>query len=74
MNSNSCALLSDSTIKCWGYNVNGQLGDGSNTENLPWAFERDLLKLNNNTKIFVYDHTVGLMNYFRVIFKYLRRF
>lgn len=50
------------------------LGDGSNTENLQWAFERDLLKLNNNIKIFVYDHTVGLMNYFRVIFKYLRRF
>ena len=25
----SCALLIDNTIKCWGYNSNGQLGNGS---------------------------------------------
>jgi alpha-tubulin suppressor-like RCC1 family protein len=29
----TCAVLSDDTIKCWGYNANGQLGQG-NTDNI----------------------------------------
>lgn len=28
-NSHNCALFSDSTMRCWGYNTNGELGIGS---------------------------------------------
>jgi alpha-tubulin suppressor-like RCC1 family protein len=27
----TCAILNDDTLKCWGYNVDGQLGYGNNT-------------------------------------------
>ncbi len=30
--SHTCAVLTDNTVKCWGLNINGQLGDGTNTD------------------------------------------
>lgn len=30
----SCALLTDHTASCWGYNAYGQLGNGSNWNSL----------------------------------------
>ena len=28
----TCAILQDASISCWGYNIHGQLGDGTNTQ------------------------------------------
>ena len=49
------------------------LGNGSNTDNIPWSFENDLIKTNSNIDINIYDHSVSLNDYFYIIFKYFRR-
>ncbi len=50
------------------------LGNGSNTDNTPWSFEKDLIKTNSNIEIHIYDHSVSLKDYFLIILKYFRRF
>lgn len=35
--SHSCALMADGSIRCWGENTFGQLGDGTNTNSLLWV-------------------------------------
>ena len=46
--SHGCALLQDASVKCWGWGVNGQLGQGS-TETLgdePWEMGNALRSVN----------------------------
>ena len=36
----TCAILDDDSLKCWGHNYNGQLGDGTgNNQNTPTAID-----------------------------------
>ena len=39
-----------------------------------WSFESDFLKMKNNCKVYIYDHNLSSMPYFKEIWKYLRRF
>ena len=45
--SSTCALLGDGTVRCWGYNAEGQLGDGSNVS---WS-NQPVQVLNVNTAV-----------------------
>lgn len=50
------------------------LGDGTNTTNLPWSFEDELLKKKEDLHIHVYDYTALPSSYYSRISKNLRRF
>jgi len=49
----TCALLPDGVVKCWGGNFNGQLGDGSTTQNFaptPVALGESAVSLSVNAQ------------------------
>ena len=57
----TCVLLDNSSIKCWGYNFNGQLGQG-NTNNLgdgPGEMGDSLSVINLGTNLTVVQVTAG---------------
>ncbi len=60
----TCALISDGTVTCWGYNEAGQLGDGSNTDsNVPVAVAGGVLTNKTVTDITAgYLHTCALIS------------
>ena len=36
-NTHSCSILDDGSVRCWGDNEHGQLGDGTRTNSLPYS-------------------------------------
>ena len=60
----TCALISDGTVTCWGYNGDGQLGDGSNTNrNVPVAVTLGALTNKTVTHIIAGEsHTCALIS------------
>ena len=60
----TCALISDGTVTCWGWNGYGQLGDGSNTaRNVPVAVTGGALTNKTVTQITAGDyHTCALIS------------
>jgi len=47
----SCALMKDASLKCWGYNAFGQLGDGSTLNGLSAMNVTDLDGANNSRSV-----------------------
>ena len=39
-----------------------------------WSFESDFLKMKNNCNVYIYDHNLSSISYFKDIWRYLRRF
>ena len=63
--SHTCALLSDHTVECWGYNGEGELGDGTTTDSATPVQVKDVAgtgTLSNVTQISAgYSHTCALL-------------
>jgi alpha-tubulin suppressor-like RCC1 family protein len=58
----TCAILSDGTVKCWGYNDNGQLGDGTITSRLTPVSVSGITPANPAVSITAgFKHTCGIL-------------
>jgi alpha-tubulin suppressor-like RCC1 family protein len=63
--SHTCALLSGGTVKCWGSNAFGQLGNGTLTTSSPWGITTpvSVSGMTNATQVSTgYDHTCALLS------------
>lgn len=63
-NNHSCALFSDHTVGCWGYNADGQVGDGTNlSTHIPTLVTLDGVNplAHVNEIAAGYDHSCGLI-------------
>ena len=67
-------IVDSKIIKNFDVLISFGLGDGSSTKNLPWSFENQLIKNNENLLIHIYDYSVSKLTYYSVILKYFRRF
>ena len=63
--SHTCALLFGGTVKCWGYNYFGQLGNGTLTNSPPWGITTPVSVSGITTVTQVstgYEHTCALLS------------
>jgi len=59
----TCALVSDGTVACWGYNNFGQLGDGGSTEsNVPRSVVPGDISSKTIAHLATGDHTCALVS------------
>lgn len=59
-NKHTCALLSNGSVWCWGYNWAGQLGDGTNSKS---GTPKEVIGISGVTKLSAGDlHTCGILS------------
>ncbi len=58
----TCAMLSDGAVRCWGFNIDGQLGDGTMTNRLTPVAVINMLGTATSIST-IYRHTCVLLNH-----------